>query len=68
MPQILRLSLAQTTSAKTHSENIEHLSHIVKDAARAGANMLALPEVVGMMNKDFEEARKSVTSAAQDPF
>ena len=49
MPRILRLSLAQTTSAKTHSENIEHLSHIVKDAARAGANMLALPEVVGMM-------------------
>lgn len=68
MPKILRLSLAQTTSAKTHSENIEHLSHIVKDAARAGANMLALPEVVGMMNKDFEEARKSVTSATQDPF
>ncbi len=68
MSQNLRLSLAQTTSAKTHASNIENLSQIVKAAADADAEMLALPEVVGLMNKNTGELRQSITSPDQDPF
>ncbi len=68
MSQKLRLSIAQTTSAKNHATNIENLSRIVREAAEADAEMLALPEVVGLMNKNAEELRKSVTSPDKDPF
>ncbi len=68
MSRTLRLSLAQTTSAKTHAANIESLSKIARDAADAGAEMLALPEVAGLMNRNAEDLRQSVTYPKQDPF
>ena len=68
MSQTLRLSLAQTTSAKTHAANIENLSKIVREAVDEGAEMLALPEVAGLMNRNAEDLRQSVTYSKQDPF
>ena len=68
MSQTLRLSLAQTTSAKTHAANIENLSKIVREAVDEGAEMLALPEVAGLMNRNAEDLRQSVKYSKQDPF
>ena len=68
MSRNLRLSIAQTTSAKTHAANIKNLYKIVRVAADAGAEMLALPEVVGLMNSNAKDLWQNVTSPDQDPF
>ncbi len=64
----LRLAMAQTTSSNRHDDNITMLAHIARQAAEQGAQMLALPEAVGLVNKDRTSALRMVTSADNDPF
>ena len=64
----LRLTIAQTTSSNRHSENVEALGDIVEIAVREGSQMLALPEAVGLMEQDYENALSQVVSKDQDPF
>lgn len=67
-PETLRLGLAQMCSADTHAANIATLQTLARDAAGQGAQMLALPEVAGLMNRDAGSARRQVVPAEHDPF
>lgn len=64
----LRVALAQMCSADTHEANIETVRSLARDAASDGADLLALPEVSGLMNRDPATARRQVVDASKDPF
>ncbi|NKX45451.1 carbon-nitrogen hydrolase family protein [Roseicyclus persicicus] len=64
----LRAALAQMCSADTHAANIATVASLAEQAAGQGAEMLFLPEVAGLMNRDPETARQQVVSAEADPF
>jgi predicted amidohydrolase len=68
MPQSLRLSVAQMTSTNRHAGNISWMQEAAEKAASDGAQMLALPEVAGLLNKDFSDALNHVVDHAEDPF
>ena len=65
--QPFRLTLVQTTSSNRHEENIALLDEIGAQAVDTNSNFIALPEVFGMMNRDFKTARQLVVLAEQDP-
>lgn len=67
-PQTLRVALAQMCSADTHAANIATVTRLAAEAAAGGAELLALPEVAGLMNRNPETARMQVTTADADPF
>lgn len=67
-PQTLRVALAQMCSADTHEANIATVTALVDEAAAGGAQLLALPEVAGLMNRNPETARLQVVTADADPF
>jgi hypothetical protein len=52
----LRVALAQMCSADTHAANIDTVTRLAAEAAGAGAQLLALPEVAGLMNRNAEVA------------
>ncbi|TNB47355.1 carbon-nitrogen hydrolase family protein [Martelella lutilitoris] len=64
----IRLAMAQMCSSNTHARNIETVAGLAAEAHAAGAELLALPEASGMVNKDLASARLSVTDEARDPF
>ncbi|GAA5077466.1 carbon-nitrogen hydrolase family protein [Roseibacterium beibuensis] len=64
----LRVALAQMCSADTHAENIATVADLAARAAGEGAELLCLPEVAGLMNRNAEVARKQVVAAEDDPF
>jgi predicted amidohydrolase len=64
----LRVTLAQLTSADTHAANIAAVTQLARAAAAEGADLLALPEVAGLMQRDAERARAVVTTADADPY
>ncbi|MEM7722471.1 MAG: carbon-nitrogen hydrolase family protein [Pseudomonadota bacterium] len=64
----LRVALAQMCSADTHAANIATVTKLAERAASEGAELLALPEVAGLMNRNFEVAKTQVVAAAEDPF
>jgi predicted amidohydrolase len=65
---VLRVALAQMCSADTHAANIATVSDLAAQAAREGAQMLALPEVAGLMNRNPETSARQVVAAGEDPF
>ncbi|WP_439561856.1 carbon-nitrogen hydrolase family protein [Roseinatronobacter sp.] len=67
-PTQLRLAMAQMTSSNTHADNIAALHDIARQAANQGAQLLALPEAAGLMNRDRASARQSVTTEGNDPY
>jgi predicted amidohydrolase len=67
-PQTLRVALAQMCSADTHEANIATVTALAAEAAAGGAQLLALPEVAGLMNRNPETARLQVVTADADPF
>ncbi|BDW84192.1 carbon-nitrogen hydrolase family protein [Roseicyclus marinus] len=67
-PQSLRVALAQMCSADTHAANIVTVAALAAQAAGEGAEMLVLPEVAGLMNRNPETSRKQVVAAGDDPF
>ncbi|WP_025310890.1 carbon-nitrogen hydrolase family protein [Roseicyclus elongatus] len=64
----LRVALAQMCSADTHAENIATVTDLAARAAAEGADLLCLPEVAGLMNRNAAVARAQVVPAADDPF
>lgn len=70
LPQLpsLRLALAQMTSGNSHDANIATLNALVAQAVAGGAQMLALPEAAGLMNRHLESARRAVVPEEADPF
>jgi predicted amidohydrolase len=55
-------------SGDTHDANIAAVTALAAQAARQGAELLCLPEVAGLMNRNAEIARQQVVAAAADPF
>jgi deaminated glutathione amidase len=64
----LRAALAQMRSADTHGENIATATDLAARAAGQGAELLCLPEVAGLMNRNAEVARTQVIAAERDPY
>jgi predicted amidohydrolase len=64
----LRVALAQMCSADTHEANIATVSRLARQAADEGAELLALPEVAGLMNRNPETSSRQVVAAEHDPF
>ncbi|MDA0186509.1 MAG: carbon-nitrogen hydrolase family protein [Proteobacteria bacterium] len=67
-PQTLQVALAQMCSADTHQANIATVTALAAEAAAGGAELLALPEVAGLMNRNPETSRQQVVAADADPF
>lgn len=65
---ILRAALAQMCSADTHAANIATVTRLAEQAAGEGADLLALPEVAGLMNRNAVVAQTQVVAAQDDPF
>ncbi len=55
-------------SADTHAANIETVRGLAADAVAHGAALLALPEVAGLMNRNFDVAKTQVVAADADPY
>jgi predicted amidohydrolase len=68
MTQILRVAIAQMCSADTHEANIATVTALAAEAAGGGAELLALPEVAGLMNRKPETSARQVVAAKDDPF
>lgn len=68
MEDQLRISVAQITSGDRHEGNIRLLEGAVARAVDDGADMLALPEVAGLMVQSAKEARPFVTDSVSDPY
>ncbi len=64
----LCVALAQMRSANAHGPNIDTVGTLAAQAADRGAELLALPEVSGLMNRDFTSAKLQVVAAQNDPF
>ena len=64
----LRLALGQMCSSDTHAANIATVDDLAAKAAGQGADMLALPEVAGLMNRDAAVAKTQVVPPDQDPY
>jgi predicted amidohydrolase len=68
MTDTLRVSMVQMTSTNSHSDNVDSLRHAARKAADDGAQMLALPEAAGLMDRDKDHARAQITEEGDDPF
>ncbi|WP_366658111.1 carbon-nitrogen hydrolase family protein [Fodinicurvata sp. EGI_FJ10296] len=66
--QTLRLAMAQMCSGKSHAPNVAAVTELAGEAAAKGAELLALPEVGGLVNKDHASAREMVTVEEADPY
>jgi deaminated glutathione amidase len=64
----LRAALAQMCSGDTHEVNIATVAELAEQAAGQGAELLCLPEVAGLMNRNGEVARTQVVEAGADKF
>jgi predicted amidohydrolase len=64
----LRVALAQMCSADTHEANIATVTALAAEAAAGAAQLLALPEVAGLMNRNPETSARQVVTASADPF
>ena len=65
---ILRLALAQMNSSNRHSPNIETVAAAAARAAGDDADVLALPEASGLMNRNRDESRGIVSTEDKDEF
>jgi len=68
MKRNLRLCVAQMNSTNRYEGNIAFLEKAVEFASAEQCDILALPEVAGLMNRDRTEARRQVKKASDDPF
>ncbi len=64
----LKVALAQMCSADTYGPNIETVQALAVQAKGQGADVLALPEVSGLMNANRKMAKTQVGEAKDDPF
>ena len=64
----LRVSIVQMNSSNRHRRNIEAVEAAARKAEAENADLLALPEASGLMNRDRNEARRIITTEDGDPF
>ena len=64
----LKLGIVQMTSTNRHDGNIVVMEKLVADAAAEGCQMVAFPEVAGMMNRRIEEDRALIFDEPGDPY
>ena len=64
----LALGLVQMTSAATHDSNIATVARLAREAARQGCEMIALPEVAGLMNRRASQTTGELTDAERATF
>ncbi len=64
----LKVGVVQMCSGTTHAGNIETVKDGVLEAVGKGAQLIALPEVAGLMNRNAAVARQSITAAKDDVF
>ncbi len=64
----LNIYLAQITSSNTHAANIAALNKLAEAASDNQCDMLCLPEVSGLMNRDFSTAAAMITAEEKDPY
>ncbi len=64
----IRISMVQMTSTNTHAGNVALLRAAARRAASEDADMLALPEVAGLMDRDKDHARAQITGESDDPY
>ena len=64
----LRVAVAQMCSDVTHAANIATVAALAEAAAGQGAELLALPEIAGLTNRDGAAAQALVVEAERDPF
>ena len=68
MENKVRITIAQITSTASHDTNISLLQHVVRKAVADKTDILALPEVAGLMNKNYASIVDRVKVASLDPF
>ncbi len=68
LKESLRVSILQMNSSSRHQPNIEAVSSAAQIAATERAELLALPEGSGMMNRDREASGKLIATEENDAF
>ena len=68
MTQSLKLGVVQMTSTNRHDGNIAFARDVVAEAAAKGCQMVAFPEVAGLMNRKLAHERSLVGPAETDPY
>ncbi len=66
MRDSLTVGLVQMTSTTSVERNIEISSRYIRDAAEQGAELVALPEVVNMMQRDRTQSSRIAAIEARD--
>jgi len=66
MRDSLTVGLVQMTSTTSVERNIEISSRYIRDAAEQGAELVALPEVVNMMQRDRTQSSRIAAMEARD--
>lgn len=67
MANTLKVGLVQMCSTVSVERNIQISSDLIRQAAAQGAELIALPEVVNLMQMDKSESRKVARFEAEDP-
>ena len=67
MTDVFRAACVQTTTGPDVAANIRHASALVRDAAKAGARLIALPEVVNVMDLDRKALAAKTVTPDEDP-
>lgn len=68
MPEILRLCIAQMTSSNRYAPNIAFVEDAAAHAAAKGCDLLALPEVSGLMTLTPNAPEAPIGPADENPF
>lgn len=66
--ETLRVALLQYTGATKIAENMELARPMLLRAAENGADVIFLPEVANVVQRDADAARQEVRTEADDPF
>jgi len=64
----LSLGLVQMTSTNRHEGNVAFARKVVAEGAELGCELIAFPEVAGMMNNRIDADRDQIGDAQTDPF
>lgn len=64
----LPLAILQTTSSTSVEDNIEMIGHLIESAAQQGAELITMPEVVNLVQKDKTKSKQAAYLEAEDPF
>lgn len=67
MQETLTVGLVQTTSSVSVDRNIADSSAMIREAAGQGAQLVGLPEVVNLMQRNRTESRKVAALESDDP-